>query len=75
MAHIEIYRGARNLFHWRVKNENGEIVCWSKGFHTLEAARRNARLTGRKGTLPPGSSMHETYNSGANWLLERFELQ
>ena len=52
MHTIEVYQGNHNLFHWRVKDGNGEILFWSKGFRTPEAARRAALKLERSGNLP-----------------------
>jgi uncharacterized protein YegP (UPF0339 family) len=38
MAVYEIYLGKDNLYHWRLKAANGEIVCWGDGYNTKQNA-------------------------------------
>ncbi len=38
MTKFEIYLGKDNAFHWRLKATNGEIVCWSEGYTTVQNA-------------------------------------
>lgn len=72
MPNIEIYQGAGGLFHWRVKDEDGEILCWSKGYKTPESARRAARATEKNGRYPVKSELKENYSPSAKWKLEKY---
>ena len=72
-ATIEIYRGAENLFHWRMKDERGEILCWSKhAFKTAEAARSAALSMRRRGAIPTKPALHEIYSATAKWSLDKY---
>lgn len=38
MIHFEIYYGNDNLWYWRLKAVNGQIVCWSEGYSSKQGA-------------------------------------
>jgi uncharacterized protein YegP (UPF0339 family) len=42
---FEIYIGKDNFYHWRLKAANGEIVCWSEGYSSLENAKKSVSWT------------------------------
>lgn len=39
MPHFEVYRGSDYNYYWRLRAANGQIVCWSEGYSSLQAAR------------------------------------
>lgn len=39
MIKFEIYIGTDKLYHWRLKAANGEKVCWSEGYSSLQNAK------------------------------------
>jgi hypothetical protein len=41
MIKFEIYIGVDKLYHWRLKAANGEKVCWSEGYSSLENAENS----------------------------------
>lgn len=38
MVKFEIYFGQDEVWHWRLKATNGEIVCWSEGYASKQGA-------------------------------------
>ncbi|TSD03408.1 MAG: hypothetical protein Athens071416_89 [Parcubacteria group bacterium Athens0714_16] len=45
MIKFEIYIGKDKLYHWHLKAVNGEIVCWSEGYSSLENAKKSVMWT------------------------------
>lgn len=43
MIKFEVYLGADNLFHWRLRASNGQIVCWSEGYSSRQGAEQSIR--------------------------------
>ncbi len=41
MPKFEIYIGQDGWYHWRLKASNGQIVCWSEGYTSKEAAKNS----------------------------------
>lgn len=39
MIKFETYIGQDNLWHWRLKAANGEIVCWGEAYSSLQGVR------------------------------------
>jgi len=35
---FEVYQGKDNLYYWRLKAANGEIVSWGEGYSTKQGA-------------------------------------
>lgn len=45
MVTYEVYLGQDNLYHWRLKAANGEIVCWSEGYSSKQGALNSVAWT------------------------------
>jgi hypothetical protein len=68
---VEVYGDAN--FHWRMKDAEGRILCWSKrGFKTAAKARKDARMTIQRGAVPTEPALQETYSANVQWSLEKY---
>jgi uncharacterized protein YegP (UPF0339 family) len=45
MAKFEKYTGKDGLQHWRLKAANGEIVCWSEGYSSMQNVEKSIKWT------------------------------
>lgn len=41
---FEIFIGKDRLFHWHLKSVNGQIICWSEGYTSLENTIKSINL-------------------------------
>jgi len=41
---FEIFIGKDRLFHWHLKSANGQIICWSEGYTSLENTLKSINL-------------------------------
>jgi hypothetical protein len=70
---IEIYGDAHTNFHWRMKDAEGRILCWSKRrFKTPAGARKDARWMMARGKIPTAPALEETYSATTRWSLEKY---
>ena len=53
MPKFKIYIGKDKLFHWNLKALNGEIVCWSEGYSSMENAKKSVAWVKRNAPLAP----------------------
>lgn len=53
MIKFEIYIGQDYLHHWRLLAANDEIVCWSEGYSSLQAAKNSVDWVKRNSPLAP----------------------
>lgn len=53
MIKFEIYIGKDGFYHWRLKAANGEIVCWSEGYSSLENAKKSIEWVRRNSPAAP----------------------
>lgn len=53
MIKFEIYIGKDALYHWRLKAANGEIVCWSEGYSSMENAKKSVEWVKRNSPSAP----------------------
>lgn len=51
MIVYEVYLGKDNLYHWRLKASNGEIVCWSEGYSSKQGAMTSVAWTMKNASL------------------------
>ncbi len=53
MIKFEIYLGQDNLWYWRLKAANNEIVCWSEGYSSRQGAIISANWVKNNAPLAP----------------------
>ncbi len=41
---FQIFVGTDKLYYWHLKSANGEIICWSEGYTSLENAKKSIAL-------------------------------
>lgn len=53
MIKFQIYMGRDQLYHWRLLASNGEIVCWSEGYSSLQNADKSVEWVKKNAVSAP----------------------